>query len=311
MTRAVRQVKTGRISGRPNENDFWLGRSSRLSAGARMLALQSRLRRKIMSPRFMNRTTRITKRAGAAAVPYGQVSPFIGGRLILCCALTLVAGSPAFAGSATWSPTAASGDWNTSGNWIPGTVPNGPLDSATFSVFSSTVTSVATTARSTEVATVAFQSGLQSSFTITVIPDSENFLFSPVFYISGTGIANNSGKLQNFVAAGSTGSSILSGIIEFTNGASAGSQTAFTNNGGASAFYTGGFTLFGDTSTAGNGSFTNNGAAAESPPGAKQISWKVRRQHLGSSTLSPLQAKTAVAAELSSITTRPPPTHSS
>ena len=62
--------------------------------------------------------------------------------------------------------------------------------------------------------------------------------------ISGTGITNNSAVLQNFSVDGS-------GIISFTNAATAGNGTIFTLN-----YYV----EFGDTSTAGTASFVANGA---------------------------------------------------
>ena len=42
--------------------------------------------------------------------------------------------APIYAGSATWNLNPTSGDWNTAENWTPATVPNGPLDTATFDV---------------------------------------------------------------------------------------------------------------------------------------------------------------------------------
>ncbi len=45
------------------------------------------------------------------------------------------------AGSATWRVNPSSGDWNTAANWTPMTVPNGPIDTATFG-FSTTTSNL-------------------------------------------------------------------------------------------------------------------------------------------------------------------------
>lgn len=42
----------------------------------------------------------------------------------------------AYAGSATWNLNPATSDWNTPVNWTPASVPNGPADTATFAVSS-------------------------------------------------------------------------------------------------------------------------------------------------------------------------------
>jgi hypothetical protein len=36
------------------------------------------------------------------------------------------------AGSAMWNQVPGNGDWNSAANWTPGSVPNGPADTATF-----------------------------------------------------------------------------------------------------------------------------------------------------------------------------------
>ena len=54
----------------------------------------------------------------------------------------LSVGGTTFAGSATWSLNRVSGDWNTAANWTPPTVPNGPADTATFDVSTTTNISV-------------------------------------------------------------------------------------------------------------------------------------------------------------------------
>src|SRR6266480_2840274 len=182
--------------------------------------------------------------------------------------LTLLfsAASSSFAGSATWKASPATGDWNTATNWNPATVPNGTGDTATFA--SSNITGVSLS-QSTAVDGVVFNAGA-SAFTI----DTGAGLLLGFF---GVGITNNSGIRQNFVAAVDGPSKF--GIIDFTNGATAGSLTAFTNKGSVVSGEAGGATEFLDNSTAGNSTFTNNGGAVSGAGGG-------RTQFAGNSTAS-------------------------
>jgi autotransporter-associated beta strand protein len=189
--------------------------------------------------------------------------------------LLLSTASSSFAGSATWKASPATGDWNTTSNWSPATVPNGFTDTATFA--SSNKTGVSLSAY-TQVIGIEFNSGA-SAFTITVA--------SVQLTISGE-ITNNSGITQNFVAgAGKSGYILFSGgaagsltmftnnggtvrfagsSTEFVSGSTAGNGT-FTNNGGAVSGAAGGVTGFGGTSTAGSGTFTNNGSTVSGAGG--------------------------------------------
>src|ERR1051325_10200533 len=109
-------------------------------------------------------------------------------KLVIC--LLFLATPASYAGSATWKSNPTSSDWNTASNWTPETVPNGPSDVATFSV--SNVTTVTFSAQfTTEVNSIVFGSGA-SAFTITPV-DSLSHLT-----ISGAGVINNSGIVQNF-----------------------------------------------------------------------------------------------------------------
>ena len=168
------------------------------------------------------------------------------GAAILSALAFILTSQASWAGSATWNLKPTSGDWNTATNWMPATVPNDPSDTATFDV--SNTTSVSLSAN-TEVNGIAFNPGA-SAFTITA---------SPLFKldISGTGIANSSELTQNFVAAADALGRV--GVIRFRLSATAGSQTAFTNNGGSANGAFGGSTQFFDSSTAANGAFTTNG----------------------------------------------------
>src|SRR6266496_1758962 len=144
--------------------------------------------------------------------------------------LLLSTASSTFAGSATWKANPANGGWTIASNWTPATVPNGPADTATFAtsnqrflVFEFDV----------EVNGIVFNRGA-SAFTIA--PQ-----LAPTLTISGVGITNNSGIVQNFAPSGSA-------QIVFTSG-TAGSLTRFTNNGTVT---------FGGTSTADHATFINN-----------------------------------------------------
>src|SRR5258708_5126506 len=69
-------------------------------------------------------------------------------------------------GSATWNLNPTSGDWNTAANWTPATVPNGPIDTATFAVSNTPNVSISA---DTEVTGMTFNPNA-SGFTITAAP---------------------------------------------------------------------------------------------------------------------------------------------
>jgi autotransporter-associated beta strand protein len=167
---------------------------------------------------------------------------------ILSGAILILSAQASHAGSATWNLNPVSGQWVDPLNWTPPTIPNGPTDVATFD--SSSITNVSIPAH-IEVDRIVFNpSG--SAFTITV-----NSMVQ--LTLSGTGIMNSSGNAQNFVTAAD--GSGPGGVIEFTNSATAGNLTTFTNNGAAVSGEQGGGILFHDSSTAARGTFiTNSGA---------------------------------------------------
>jgi autotransporter-associated beta strand protein len=167
---------------------------------------------------------------------------------LLAALLVLLTATSIYAGSATWLASPATGDWNTTGTWTAGGPPNGPADTATFA--SSSITGVSISAN-TEVNGIVFNAG-GSPFTITASP---TFTLT----ISGVGITNNSGIMQNFVA--DFNSSV--GAIIFTNSATAGGLTAFTTAGG--------FTHFIDTSAAGSATLNNNAATVRAGLGATEF----------------------------------------
>jgi autotransporter-associated beta strand protein len=146
----------------------------------------------------------------------------------------------AYAGSATWNLNPISNDWNTAANWTPATVPDDPSDTATFDVSNITAISQAGVI---DVAEIIFNPGA-SAFTISV-PGTLN--------IDVTGITNNSGLAQNFVAPG------LGASIHFYNNATAGESTVFTQQGPPSVDVT--QIAFHDTSSAGSATFVSHGNA--------------------------------------------------
>jgi hypothetical protein len=176
---------------------------------------------------------------------------------VLCTATTLQAGS------ATWKTTAVSGNWNSTSNWTPATIPNGPLDVASFGTTNRTAIAFST---NTEVNALMFNAGA-SAYTITAGGTGANFTFT----ISGAGITNSSAALQNFVAG--RDENFNQAHIIFTNSAAAGSNTRFVTNGGTTEFHntstagsavlinTLGGTTFSNSSTASNAMITNEGSA--------------------------------------------------
>ncbi len=132
---------------------------------------------------------------------------------ILTLAICLPVGT-AFAGNAAWQSSPASGDWNTASNWSPATVPNGPNDTATFTLSNRTALSLSA---NTEVNAIDFNSGA-NAFTITAGPNVQ-------LTISGVGIVNNSGVVQTFVAGVS---GFDPSFIAFEKNAAAGSNVRIT-----------------------------------------------------------------------------------
>jgi hypothetical protein len=164
--------------------------------------------------------------------------------LILCFAI-----KAALAGSATWNLNPTSGDWNTSANWTPATVPNGPSDTASFAVSSITnVTNVTPRNQSTTLDGIVFSPGA-SAFTVTA--QVQSFPANPEGIVfSGIGITNNSGVTQNFVSSNYA-------TLLFENHATAGTGTVFTVAGDlVSGGDQHGFMTFTNDSTAGNGTFS-------------------------------------------------------
>jgi autotransporter-associated beta strand protein len=173
-----------------------------------------------------------------------RTSPLVATMLLL---VLLSARSTTFAGSALWDSAPVSGNWNSAANWSPMTVPNGPADTATFD--SSVVTDVSIS-QDTEVNGIVFDPGARlTPFIVTA---------NATLTFSGLGVINNSGVTQNFVGSAH---SPFSGLIEFRNQATAGSNTVFTNIGLTDDA---GLIFFHDSSSAANATINNtatNGSA--------------------------------------------------
>ena len=140
------------------------------------------------------------------------------------------------AGSATGDTNATNNNWAESYNWSPETVPNGPDDVATFGFSGITGIAVGSTPYSNEVNEMVFQPGA-SAYTFTT--GGLNYAA-----ITGTGITNNSGLIQNFIALNSFGTIFIGGT------ASAGSGTIFTAAGPDKNY--GGVVQFNNNATAGD-----------------------------------------------------------
>jgi autotransporter-associated beta strand protein len=163
--------------------------------------------------------------------------------LLLCGLLLLIPNAPAQAGSATWSLNPATGDWNTAVNWMPNTVPNGPSDTATFDVSTTTQLS---SSDDIEVNSIVFSLGA-GAFTIDNNP-------GVALTISGAGITNSSGVLQNFVNLDDQSNG---GELYFTNSATAGDSVVYTNQRPVYPDGVSPLIQFEDSSTAGSAEFIN------------------------------------------------------
>jgi autotransporter-associated beta strand protein len=203
-----------------------------------------------------------------------RVWPFLPSALAIPM-LLLATASSSVAGSATWKANPATGNWSTGSNWTPATAPNGPNDTATFAT--SNVRFVVPEG-ATQVNGIVFKPGA-SRFTIAPLLTT--------LTISGTGITNNSGIVQNFApgpgainfannatAGGSNVAFADKGSINFSNTSTAGNATFTSSAGGVTFLDTStagdaifindsGLILFQDSSTAGNGTFTNNGGLVQ------------------------------------------------
>jgi autotransporter-associated beta strand protein len=149
------------------------------------------------------------------------------------------------AGSATWNLNPISGDWNTATNWMPNTVPNGPADTAAFGASNTINVSLSA---ATEVDSIVYSAGA-SAFTISPTPGT-------TLILSGAGVTNNSGVMQNVVIGVDT--NFNHAFLTFSNNATAGSLTTYTNKAATINTY-GGTTILYYNSNAGSAIFITEG----------------------------------------------------
>ncbi len=112
-----------------------------------------------------------------------------------------------YAQDATWSLTAATGDWNTAANWVPTTVPTGTAS------FGSSATTTITFSSNTSVAILQL-TALAPAYTL----DVSTFALT----ITGTGVINNSSNDLLIVTN--------DGLAKFGNGSTAGTAIITNNN---------------------------------------------------------------------------------
>jgi autotransporter-associated beta strand protein len=186
-------------------------------------------------------------------------------RLLILHAVAVTA-SATFAGSASWSSNPVSSDWNTAANWVPATIPNTQADTARFGTSSVTNLTVGEWSdgsgqTDTMVRGIVFAPGADP-YTITVTPVPGAYPSILEIFIGG--IRNNSGVMQNFVAA-SSGTWEACARIYFNSFGSAGENVTITNQGGDSAdgdSTYGAFTSFEYNSSAGRATLVNEGSTA-------------------------------------------------
>jgi autotransporter-associated beta strand protein len=163
-------------------------------------------------------------------------------------------------GSATWNLNPVNNHWNKPQNWTPATVPYGENDVATFGA--SNVTDVLLTDTpdgyaSNIVAEIFFTEGA-NAYTIILSPVTQSH-YAVTLAFMGAGITNNSGIVQNFVAARSNITD--PGRFYFKESASVGEKVVITNEGADWTDY-GGSTAFWDSSSAANATIINEGSIA-------------------------------------------------
>ncbi|MGH8094597.1 MAG: autotransporter-associated beta strand repeat-containing protein [Chthoniobacterales bacterium] len=138
------------------------------------------------------------------------------------------------AGSGVWLLNPTSDDWNTAANWSSNTVPNGFGDSAAFGVSNTTTVLMSAPI---ELFELSFNVGA-SAYVITALPNTA--------LSADAGIVNDSGSVQNFLAAADeTGA----GLFQFDGrGGGSGELTTFVLEGGRSTGSQAGGASFNGTS---------------------------------------------------------------
>ena len=163
--------------------------------------------------------------------------------------LMFLVSAVAYADSAQWNLNPTSGDWNTTANWTPMTVPNGPADIATFGLSNTTNVSISA---STEVNGIVFTAAATNPYFIEIHGDDG-------LTLSGTGITNNSGIAQAL--------EVVIGGLRFLNSSTAGNAhivSAYarlfsnTSTAGSAFIFNHALLSFNDSSTAGSAHILND-----------------------------------------------------
>lgn len=149
----------------------------------------------------------------------------------------------AMAADATWSSGATSGDWDTAANWLPAAVPGSAGDTASFAGSAITAISLGT---ATELGSITFEAGADA---YTISRSERHSLI-----LSGAGVINNSAVTQRFVVSSMDISTAAFSSFDFTNTASAGSNTEYRVEGDSGGNLYGQLRFLGQSS-AGAGTF--------------------------------------------------------
>jgi hypothetical protein len=139
------------------------------------------------------------------------------------------------AGSAMWKQTPINNLWNSANNWTPATVP-GSADTATFAQSGTTG---------------VYASGQNASEIVFSVGASAYSITTGHFTLSGAGVANLSGVVQNFIVPPSPAES---GYVplSFSNSAVAGSDVQYTLQAPTQQSFVGGVIEFVDNASAGS-----------------------------------------------------------
>jgi autotransporter-associated beta strand protein len=184
-----------------------------------------------------------------------QITRFVAMAAMMTSTCTLQAGS------ATWNLNPVNNRWTKAANWTPETVPYGSDNTASFAASVVTDVMLGDTPdgyASNVVDGISFAEDADA-YTIILSTRTQSYHSTQLAFV-GSGIINNSGVVQNFIAK--TSSTKDSGQIFFSGIASAGENVVITNEGGTNAVFGqyGAFTAFWDSSTAANATFINDGS---------------------------------------------------
>ena len=160
----------------------------------------------------------------------------------LLFAACLLASATAQAGyAATWSLNPISSNWNTAANWTPARIPNGPLDTATFS--QSNLTDI-TVSDDTQVKSISY-AAVAGGYVVTVNQPH-------VLTITSGSIINNSLRSQTLIAGPVVDPANFASSIIFEQAAAAGSSLTFIAQGNPAVYFgTGGLVSFRNYANAG------------------------------------------------------------